>query len=117
MKVMIVDDNEDVRTLLSIQVMGLGAIPISCPDGIQAVEDYFRETPDAVLMDIAMPEMNGLEATQQIRSRDNNACIYMVTAYSDDMLRRAARAAGAMGYYLKDNLEPLYARLRREIAH
>jgi DNA-binding NarL/FixJ family response regulator len=48
---------------------------------------------------------------------DAEARVYIVSAYSDDMLRRAARVAGAAGYYLKDNLEPLFSRLRRGLVH
>jgi CheY-like chemotaxis protein len=115
MKIMIVDDNEDVRSLLCLRLCRLGAVPIPCSDGTQAVERYRREEPDAVLMDIAMPEMDGLEATQLIRSVDETACIYILTAYSDDMLRRAAAAAGATGYFLKDSMEPLMSLIGRRI--
>ncbi|MBE0643185.1 MAG: response regulator [Bacteroidetes bacterium] len=114
MKIMIVDDNADVRALLSLQLTTLGATPILCHDGMDAVEQYKLQNPDAVFMDIAMPEMDGLQATERIRSIDENACVYIVTAYSDDMLRRAARAAGAKGFYLKDNLESLFAQIRRQ---
>ncbi|MBR9976096.1 MAG: response regulator [Bacteroidetes bacterium] len=107
MKIMIVDDDEDVRFLLCRYMQRLGATPIPCCDGTQALERYRSEEPDAVLMDIAMPEMDGLEVTERIRSIDAKACIYILTAYSDDMLRRAAKAAGATGFYLKDSMEPL----------
>jgi CheY-like chemotaxis protein len=115
MKVMIVDDNEDVRSLLCLRLHSIGATPIPCSGGTQALERYRHEEPDAVLMDIAMPEMDGLEVTERIRSIDENACIYILTAYSDDMLRRAATAAGAVGYFLKDSMEPLMSLLGRRV--
>ncbi len=115
MKVMVVDDNEDIRALFSTQLMSIGATPILCNDGLQAIEQYRLQAPDAVFMDIAMPDMDGLQATERIRLMDQGACVYIVTAYSDDMLRRAARAAGAKGYYLKENLDSLFAQIRRQV--
>ena len=115
MKVMVVDDNEDVRVLFGTQLTSMGATPILCTDGLEAIEQYRLHTPDAVFMDIAMPDMDGLQATERIRLIDQGACVYIVTAYSDDMLRRAARAAGAKGYYLKDNLDSLFAQIRRKV--
>ena len=115
MKVLVVDDNPDVRRLMAEMLLNIGAVPVACDGGSRALECYRREWPDIVFMDIAMPEMDGLEATQQICSIDGEACIYIVSAYSDDMLRRAAKAAGASGYYLKDNLDPLLAKVRRRV--
>lgn len=113
MKVLIVDDDEDVRFLLCKQLQRLGATPIPCCDGTEALERYRRDEPDAVLIDIAMPEMDGLEVTERIRSMDAKASIYILTAYSDDMLRRAAQAAGAAGFFLKDSMEPLLTLIGR----
>lgn len=113
MKVLVVDDDDDVRFLLCSHMRRLGATPIPCSDGTQALERYCSEAPDAVVMDIAMPEMDGLEVTERIRSMDAKACIYILTAYSDDMLRRAAQAAGAAGFYLKDSMEPLMTLIGR----
>lgn len=115
MKVLIVDDDTDARILLSHYVLRLGATPLSCTDGVEAVELYRREQPDVVFMDIAMPGMDGLQAIEHIRSIDREACVFVFTAYSDDMLRRAARAAGAVGYFLKDGIDPLLNLLRRRI--
>jgi two-component system response regulator MprA len=115
MHVMIVDDNPDARELLSEQLRVLGIESSTCHDGYEAVERYPNEHPDAVMMDIAMPRLDGLEATLRIRRMDPGACIFVVTAYSEEMLRRASVAAGASGYYLKDNLDPLFAQLVRRL--
>ena len=115
MHVMIVDDNPDARELLSEQLRVLGIPSSICHDGREAVERYPRERPEAVMMDIAMTRLDGLEATLQIRRMDPEACIYVVTAYSEEMLRRASVAAGASGFYLKDNLDPLFAQLVRRL--
>lgn len=115
MTIMIVDDNTEARTLLHEQLRKLGALPIACSNGLEAVERYPDVAPDIVIMDIAMPMLDGLEATQRIRRVDPEACIYVVTAYSEDMLRRAAHAAGASGYYLKDNIDSLLAQIVRKM--
>ncbi len=115
MKILVVDDNPDVRRLMIEMLLNIGAVPVPYEGGNRALECYRRECPDIVLMDLAMPEMDGLEATKQICSIDGEACIYIVSAYSDDMLRRAAKVAGASGYYLKDNLDPLLAKVQRRV--
>lgn len=115
MKIMIVDDNADACFLLAEQLGQLGLQPCICRNGVEAVERYPLEAPDVVIMDVAMPEMDGLEATQRIVRMDADACVYVVSVYSEDMLRRAARAAGALHYYLKDNLDPLLAQICRRM--
>ena len=115
MTIMIVDDNAEARTLLHEQLRKLGAHTFACCNGLEAVKCYPEVSPDIVIMDIAMPLLDGLEATQRICRIDPQACIYVVTAYSEDMLRRAARAAGATAYYLKDNLDSLLAQVVRKM--
>ena len=77
-----------------VQVVGLAG------NGREAVEIVLRERPDFVLMDIKMPVMDGLEATERILA-ECSACIVMLTAFSDAEYRTRAQALGASGYILK----------------
>lgn len=65
---------------------------------------FREERPDLVLMDIMMPDMDGLEASRRIRAEFPDARIVIVTYYDDQGLRDAALAAGVSGYVLKENL-------------
>jgi DNA-binding NarL/FixJ family response regulator len=73
-------------------------------DGREAYDLYEKLHPDIVLMDIAMPVMDGLEATRKIRELDSGACILMLTGSNarEDVDR--ARRAGAAGYVTKDRI-------------
>ena len=70
-------------------------------DGRAAVEATARLTPDVVLLDIAMPLLNGIEAARQIRALDSPSKIVFVTMQTDRDYVRAAFGAGASGYVLK----------------
>src|SRR5579871_4514453 len=72
----------------------------SATNGKEGVEVILREQPDLVLMDINMPQMNGLEATK-IVMETHKTCIVILTAYSDESHRQQAEEAGARGYLLK----------------
>ncbi len=114
MKFLIVDDNAAVRRLIRSIVLPFGNEICECTDGGDAFSAYQAEKPDVVLMDIRMSEVDGIQATKQIRAADPEAKIVIVTDYDDDALRDAAMSAGASGYALKDNLLDL-ARLLEAI--
>ncbi len=71
-------------------------------DGASAIEMVARETPDLVLMDLKMPVINGVEATQQIREKYPAVKVLVLTTYDDDEWVFDAIKAGASGYLLKD---------------
>lgn len=79
MKLLIVDDDPDYLRLAMGLLERLGQICIVASDGTQAVELYRRERPDAVLMDILMPVMDGIEATAAILVEDPNAQVVFVS--------------------------------------
>ncbi|MGH9834115.1 MAG: response regulator [Blastocatellia bacterium] len=104
MKILIVEDNPQMRQLIRSVVARISPEVYECGDGAEALAAYTTHRPDWVLMDIDLPQLNGLEAARQITSAFPDARILMVTNYDDARLRAAATAAGARGYVLKDNL-------------
>jgi two-component system, NarL family, response regulator LiaR len=71
-------------------------------DGEEAVQLAVIQRPDVVVMDIAMPRLNGIEATKQIKARYPAVAVLVLTAYDDDPYIFALLEAGAAGYLLKD---------------
>ena len=67
----------------------------------KAIEEVARLQPDLVLMDVAMPEMNGFVATRRIKERPNPPRVIVLTLYDNDEYRVQARAAGADGFVAK----------------
>jgi DNA-binding NarL/FixJ family response regulator len=74
----------------------------SVEDGRALVDATERLSPDAIVADIDMPGVDGIEATTLIRHRDPDARIVLVTVHGESMLVEAGLAAGALGYVLKD---------------
>lgn len=71
-------------------------------DGEEAVQLAVSKHPDIVIMDIAMPRLNGIEATKQIKAQCPSTAVLVLTAYDDDQYVFALLEAGAAGYLLKD---------------
>jgi NarL family two-component system response regulator LiaR len=71
-------------------------------DGEEAVQLADSQHPDVAIMDIAMPKLNGIEATKQIKSLHPATAVLVLTAYDDDQYIFALLEAGAAGYLLKD---------------
>jgi len=81
------------------------AEPIAeCDSGSEVCASYAAHHPDWVLMDIELPGQDGIAATRQLLAAQPAARVVIVTSYDDAELRRAAQAAGASGYVLKENL-------------
>jgi two-component system, NarL family, response regulator LiaR len=103
-RVLIVDDqvivSEGLRVMLSaspqIEVVG------SAQDGAEAVAAAARLMPDVVLMDLKMPGMNGIHATQTIKAAHPTMAVLILTTYDEDEWVIDAIRAGANGYLLKD---------------
>ena len=89
-----------IRRILS----GIAAEIVECEDGDEALATYARTHPDWVLMDIEMAGVDGITTTRRITEAFPASKVIIVTNHSDEPLRAAARAAGACGYVLKENL-------------
>ncbi len=111
-KVLIVDDNAGIRRLLKRAIQEIAEPIWECSDGADALKSYLDHRPDVVLMDIRMPLVDGLEATNQIVNSDPAARVVIVTDYDDNDLRHVASEAGACAYCLKEDVANLPQQLR-----
>ena len=100
-KVLVVDDAQFMRMRAVKLLTQNGYECIEAENGIEAVDKYKSERPDAVMLDITMPDMDGLEALKQIQKIDSNAKVAMVTAMGQQSIVMEAIKAGANGYLLK----------------
>jgi PAS domain S-box-containing protein len=103
MKVLVVEDDPINRKLITILVRRLGYEPLIARNGREAVEVARRDHPDCILMDIQMPEMDGIEATRAIRRFENGSAAYIsaVTAHILPADRQHCFDAGMDGYLNK----------------
>jgi CheY-like chemotaxis protein len=117
-KVLVVEDFADVRRMMSIMLRQYGFDVIEAGDGYEAVEKALSERPDLVLMDIAMPVLDGVSAARAMRSHDELADmpIVAVTAYHD-FYKDKAKEAGCNAVIQKplhfDRLRPLVNQFSR----
>lgn len=108
-----VDDDDAVRRSLAHALMRDGYQVTVASDGASALDELGRARPDAVVLDILMPEPNGLEVCRRLRSRGDGTPILMLTARDLVSDRVAGLDAGADDYLVKPfALEELRARLR-----
>ncbi|MGW9383536.1 response regulator [Streptomyces globisporus] len=103
-RVLIVDDQMMVREGFSVLLNAMPGITVvgEALDGRQALDQVAALRPDVVLMDIRMPEMNGIEATREIVARDADAKVLVLTTFDLDEYVYQALRAGASGFLLKD---------------
>lgn len=117
-RVLLADDHgvlrKGVRSVLSqdptIRIIG------EAEDGSMAVTLVDELHPDVVIMDIAMPRLNGIEAAAQINRKHKHVGILMLSMYSDEEYVLRALMAGVRGYLLKDSAEPDLVRAVHAVA-
>jgi DNA-binding NarL/FixJ family response regulator len=104
-RALLVDDQAMVRAGLRMLLSGEPDIDVvaEAGDGLTAVAQAARVRPDIVLMDIRMPELDGLEATRRILAADPTARVLVLTTFNLDEYVFQALQAGASGFVLKDD--------------
>jgi DNA-binding NarL/FixJ family response regulator len=106
MRVLLVDDDSGFRdTVRHLLIQREEAVVVGeAADGEQAVALAGSLKPDVVLMDLAMPRMNGVEATRRLKAQWPGLLVVLLTVHDDDVYRRTALAAGAEAFLEKKSL-------------
>jgi DNA-binding NarL/FixJ family response regulator len=116
LRVLLADDHQAMLDHVNHQLAGEFEIVAAVQDGEAALDATLVLKPDAVVLDISMPRMNGLEAARYISAMPNPPRIVFLTAHDDPDLKAAAEDVGASGYVLKRNLRThLVAALRHAL--
>ena len=102
---LIADDHEVVREGLRLALLRSSHVRVvgEAPDGETAVALAERRRPDVVIMDLRMPQMDGIEATEEIVARVPDTSGLVFTAYSERALLQRGLESGARGYVLKSD--------------
>ena len=118
-KVLLADDHPLVRQGLK-KVLSLESdieIAAEAEDGEMAIELVGKVLPDVVLMDINMPNINGIEATRRIKQRFSDVQVLVLTFHDEEEYVLALMRAGAKGYILKDIDPSIVAKAIRQVFH
>ncbi len=103
LKVLLVEDFEDTRLFMRLELEDQGFIVFEAENGKIAVDTAIREKPDVILMDLTLPLMDGFAATKLIRQEEQlkDVPIIAVTAHQEDDFRSDAKASGFDAYVTK----------------
>jgi RNA polymerase sigma factor (sigma-70 family) len=106
-RILIADDHGVVRKGLRLQLEQNAEFEVvgEATDGRDAVRLAEQLTPDVVIMDIAMPSLNGIQATSQVVKKNAAVGVIILSMHSDETYLTRALAAGAKGYLLKDSAD------------
>ena len=101
--ILIVEDSDDARYFMRLALEDHGYLIVEAENGAKAVELALSEHPDIILMDLSLPIMDGIAATEKIRASDGlgSTPIIAVTAHQETDFRAGAKAAGFDAYVTK----------------
>ncbi len=116
--VLIIDDHKMMREALATIIEKEKDLKVvgQADDGRQGAEEAAKLKPDVVTLDIAMPNLNGLDAARHILRRSPSTRILMLSAYEEDLYVQHALEAGVDGFITKHNATAVLTRAIREVA-
>ncbi|MDD5475949.1 MAG: response regulator [Syntrophales bacterium] len=116
-RILVVDDEPEILRLLTGFLSSREYDVFTASDGVEAISKVRTVRPDAVLLDIIMPGMGGIDVLKEIKAMDPETVVLMVTGVIDDQVNELARQAGADGYILKPfDFDDLDTILREKIS-
>ena len=110
-RVLLADDHQAILDLVSHQLAEEFEVIATVQDGQAAFDETLVLKPDAVVLDIAMPRMSGIEVANRLSAVPNPPRVVFLTSIEDPDFIHAAEDAGASGYVLKRNLHDLVGAL------
>ncbi len=115
-KVLLVDDHNVVRSGLATFLRAYDDLELvgEAKNGLEAVEQCRKKRPDVVLMDLMMPEMDGIAATRAILAECPQTKVIAMTSFEDEQLVQGVLAAGAISYLIKNVTSEELAKAIRE---
>lgn len=104
-KILVIDDERVFLELVKIKLEASGYDVVTAHNGQEGLAGLKRAKPDAVLLDIMMPDKDGLDVLKEIRDMNKDIPIFMITAFSNEERFNKAKALGASGFLSKtDNV-------------
>jgi len=103
LRILVADDHGIVRSGLRMLIDRQDGMRVvaEAEDGVVAVEQALAERPDVAVLDVAMPRMTGIQATQKIRAQSPTTAVLLLSMYDDERYLFEGLRAGASGYVLK----------------
>jgi DNA-binding NtrC family response regulator len=115
-KILVVDDDKNIRFTLAEFLMANGFMSVEAPNGKAAVESFREEKPLLVLLDLKMPDMNGIRCLQLLKEADPTVPVVMITAHGDVPTAVEAIRLGAYDFILKPpNFDRLILTIERAV--
>ena len=110
-KILVVDDESDFSEVIRLRLEADNYEVITATNGKEALAKIKSEKLDAVLLDILMPELDGLETLRRIRRKNKNLPVFIITAFSNEERLKLARKLTASGFIMKTSS------LKKEVAN
>lgn len=100
-KILLVDDEVDFLEVLKLRLEANNYDVVTASNGNEALDKFKKESPDALLLDVMMPGMDGLEVLRRIREENEHLPIFIITAFSNEERFKSANKFNASGFILK----------------
>ena len=103
-RIVVADDHQEMRERVVQHLQDEFDVIGAVKDGNDVLEAEWRMRPDLIVLDISMPEMDGIEVAEQLRQRNSKTKIVFLTVHEDSDFLEAALDAGARGYVVKSRM-------------